>query len=652
MKPETIELLKQNRDKFSSDTARLLDSYLQGQEAADEEMNSEGPPMDVALPQSVQGVAPQVSSPAVEQTPDYGKLLDDQKDPLQEYVSKGVATAEPLTPEAPPVDVPAPQKRDPALDAETYMPRLTQVESSGDPNAVSPKGAIGLTQITPPAMRDVLRARGEDDLKYTDEQLRRMAFNPEINRSMGKEYLQMQLDKYKDPVLALAAYNAGPGAVDEHGGVPPYKETQDYIEKNLGPNARAPEKMLNAAFEQQREANVLKAKSEIEAAKIDAVKEQEFQKIQEQKVAAEMETQQRYEVILKEADARRSQLQTELAGAAIDSDRWWDQKTTGQKILTVVGTAMMAVINPLAAVGMIAGAIDKDISDQRAQIATKQKRLDEMNGIYADLVKKTGDAQLAALEAKAIGIQKVRDHIKMRATQTGNEAVTARSMELDGKLQEEQAKAQQEADERLHTNMVKKAEALEKMQNLPGAQSDLTQLAINGQINPSALPKEIRERVVPQLGIANTKDDADKLKEGHVGVQAMNRSLDDLIKLREQNTMISSQLGDRSIQRKFQGLKAQLGIATKKAEVLGAYGRDVQDLITEMMVPEADFIGFRNAVERVQGIDPVVMKLKDLKDSINAKFEDEKKTRLAQESPQTMGRKVGMRFAPRGEAKP
>lgn len=90
------------------------------------------------------------------------------------------------------------------------------MESQGDPNAESSAGAKGLMQVTDATYREM----GGDPA---------MAFDPEDNIHRGVKYLSQQLDKYGDPKLALAAYNAGPGNVDNYGGVPPFSETKNYV---------------------------------------------------------------------------------------------------------------------------------------------------------------------------------------------------------------------------------------------------------------------------------------------------------------------------------------------------------------------------------------------------------------------------------------
>ena len=93
---------------------------------------------------------------------------------------------------------------------------VISTESGFEPRAVSPKGAIGLMQLMP----------------ATAEELGADPRDPAQNVDAGTRYLRDLLEKYDGGLWhALAAYNAGPGAVDKYQGVPPYRETIDYVGK-------------------------------------------------------------------------------------------------------------------------------------------------------------------------------------------------------------------------------------------------------------------------------------------------------------------------------------------------------------------------------------------------------------------------------------
>lgn len=96
---------------------------------------------------------------------------------------------------------------------------VVRTESGFDPSAVSPKGAGGLMQLMP---------KTASALGVVDR------FDPRENIRGGVRHLRYLLERYQGSVvLALAAYNAGEGAVDAHRGVPPYPETQQYVQRVL-----------------------------------------------------------------------------------------------------------------------------------------------------------------------------------------------------------------------------------------------------------------------------------------------------------------------------------------------------------------------------------------------------------------------------------
>lgn len=102
-------------------------------------------------------------------------------------------------------------KIDPAL-----VQSVIEVESNYDPYAVSNKGAQGLMQLMPATAKRF-------GVKNS--------FDPKENIEAGVQYLKFLQNKFQDERLAIAAYNAGEGAVMKYNGVPPYRETRSYLEK-------------------------------------------------------------------------------------------------------------------------------------------------------------------------------------------------------------------------------------------------------------------------------------------------------------------------------------------------------------------------------------------------------------------------------------
>jgi len=102
------------------------------------------------------------------------------------------------------------------IDA-SFVSALIRAESNYEPRAISPKGARGLMQLMPATARRLSVRR---------------PFDPDANVRGGIQYLRQLVDRFgQRPDLVLAAYNAGEGAVEAYGGVPPYRETVAYVNR-------------------------------------------------------------------------------------------------------------------------------------------------------------------------------------------------------------------------------------------------------------------------------------------------------------------------------------------------------------------------------------------------------------------------------------
>ena len=105
-----------------------------------------------------------------------------------------------------------------------FVASVVKAESGFNPTAVSPKGAGGLMQLMP-----------ETAARFGVENV----LDPAANVEAGTKYLRQLLDLYDgDAVKALAAYNAGPQRVEQYGGIPPYRETRDYVARIIDDYSR------------------------------------------------------------------------------------------------------------------------------------------------------------------------------------------------------------------------------------------------------------------------------------------------------------------------------------------------------------------------------------------------------------------------------
>ena len=545
---------------------------------------------------------------------------------------------------------------DPALVDATI-----QAESSGRAGVTSEKGAQGLMQVMPATGAEVAQKLG-----MTNYDL----MNPDDSRAIGSEYLAQQMDKYKDPVLASAAYNAGPGAVDDAIAeaktndpskvlalLP--KETQEYVPRVMqgykerigGASPDISDYGANPNATQQPSAKVLdvisstpspqgstpdpftmKSEAVEKSANVGAqraIEEDSFLRErasqQEQLLAEQQQKEAQRQTQIKEQEQKAQQALDEFGQAKIDPNNFWKTKSTGDKIIAGIAVALGALaqglskgaINSNGALDIINGAIDKDIEAQKMDILGKREKAEGQKGILAQMRERFDDERVSDNMARIIGLDQAKLKLEEIAAKSKSGEVAANRDVLLAQIEEERQKRLLEVQKAI--NESPQAQGMKRNMVVYGQQDPSTGKA--QKASPEILDEKDRERYVPGLGIATTADDAKKLKEAQINFRKFDNLLSEIVQSREK--FGAEMYGAEAEKQKARATEALLAI--KNMETLGALDAGALK-VGGKIVPE-------NPAEFRWTGDPVA-ELKEVKRRAQQNFNDKVKSSLTMVSPE------------------
>ena len=554
-----------------------------------------------------------------------------------------------------------------------FVDATIQAESSGRAGVTSEKGAQGLMQVMPATGAEVAQKLG-----MTNYDL----MNPDDSRAIGSEYLAQQMDKYKDPVLASAAYNAGPKRVDDaiekaqkagisdSNGVLQFlpKETQNYVPKvmqgyeerlqgsqpasvsdygagpavpsgaegikNQAPSAKVlgvvssipspagttpdPYALKSDAVEKSASVGAQKAIEEASFMRERANQQEQILKEQQEKEALR-QTQ------IKEQEQKAQQALDEFGQAKIDPNRFWKEKSTGEKIVAGIAIALGALgqglskgnIQSNGALDIINGAINRDIEAQKMGILGKREKAEGQKGILAQMRERFDDERTAEGMTRIIALDQAKLKLEEISAKSKSGEVAANRDLLLAQIEEERQKNLLEVQKAIVESAIAREKIGLERQKLenenPALRRQRMEALVRGDksgaqgLSAEDLPEKDRERFVPGLGIAVTEDDAKRLRQANIEFNNFDNILTEIIRGRQQaksdNWMGG---GERLIgtEKQKQVARASEAIgALKEVMKLGALDRGVMEVVSKI-VPEnpAETRFFGNMEEELESV--------------------------------------------------
>ena len=352
------------------------------------------------------------------------------------------------------------------------------------------------------------RNLSQDELKakYADEYNEIEALRKEIAQEEGAKALPVSGEEPYSDGIRTAEYTEGvdtpdayltgggePGSVRMGDPSPPSPMLAAY--NNQIQSLR--QAGLDGQMAAQEEANYLKAKN-AEAQTLFAQQQAQIQQGIEK---------------ANEAIATLGKKQEKLAEMKVDPNRYWSNKTTGDKILAGIGLFLGAsggvVGRGNTAAQAIENAVEKDIRDQKDAISLGAANLASERGIYKDMLSAYGDAQMALNASRAAYFQGVENDIAAMAARAKGQQVKNQAEIMIAEIQ------------------LKRAEQEQALQNraimLAGFQT--------GQINPLMMDKDMRAAYVPGFGIAKSPQAAEALDKQVIEVRGATQSIQELLNI-------------------------------------------------------------------------------------------------------------------------
>lgn len=515
---------------------------------------------------------------------------------------------------------------------------VTQVESGGNPNAVSEVGAQGLMQLMPDATNDMAKRLGLDpkliDLK-----------KPEVNLRLGKEYLKYLNEQLKDPDLAIMAYHAGIGnvqdAIKATGSRDPEVVKQYFTEKKMPRSAAYldkvqevrgnsesgapvqaaqadPQTMTDAApangFEQQQLSTVEELASlkenegRITAATIDQNKmvEEELKR----KAADEAYQQQ----VLQEAKSKYEAVADTYLNSGIDQDRLYKNTSTGDKILAAISIGLGGFLagqkgGENQALKIIMDAIDKDIEVQKLDIDKKGNAAKNARTAYTDMLQIFGDENSAKNATFQLMLKKAEN--------------TVQGLIANNKVIQDQGTAQRLLGE-LQQKQIEYSDKIGQ-ENIKNKEISAIQEAVKtGIVDWKKLPPSANEKYVSptkEFGGGFATDSITKRNvEGIISSYSTMKDLVNELKADREKfggSFLPGQYNERKA--KYETTMAQLSAQLKGYYTLGAYDAGVKGLVEEMLPNKDEFLGFY-PITRASGVDPAIVKIDSFLSNLEGDF--------------------------------